>query len=70
MIKTIEAPLAACDPDQPNSSCHIGSNMLTDDRAPNVNAITPKQIATTIHPRFLFALSKSVTDRFLSSYLV
>jgi hypothetical protein len=67
MANTIDAPVAACEPDQPSSSCHIGNTMLTDDRAPNVIAVATKQIATTVQPRFLFAISKSITDRFLSS---
>ena len=61
MANTMDAPVAACERDQPKSSCHIGNIMLTDDRAPNVNAIVTKQIATTIQPRFLFAVSKSIT---------
>ena len=67
MANTMDAPVVACDRDQPNSSCHIGNIMLTDDRAPNVNAVAAKQIATTIQPRFLFAVSKSITDRFFSN---
>jgi hypothetical protein len=67
MANTIDAPVATCDPDQPNSSCHIGNTILTDDRAPNVNAVATMQIATTVQPRFLFAVSKSITDRFLST---
>ena len=51
MANTMDAPVAACDRDPPNSSCHIGNIMLTEDRAPNVNAVAAKQIANSLQRR-------------------